>query len=45
MELKNNNLKDEIFLASKLNPVQLFFLIVKIEFKNEFFKLFFQLNA
>jgi len=43
MELKLTNPNGEIILARKLNYVKLFFWqIVKITFKNESYKLFFQ---
>jgi len=46
MGLKHNNSNGEIFLERKINLVKkLFFLIVKIAFKNEFYKLFFQKDA
>jgi len=46
MELKCTNPNVEIVLASKLNPVELsFWKIVKIAFRNESYKLFFQEDA
>jgi len=46
MGLKHYNPNGEIVLASKLNLVKQFFSkIVKIAFKNEIYKLFFQTNA
>jgi len=41
MELKHINPNGEVVLRGKLNHVELFFLIVKIVLKNEFYKLFF----
>jgi len=45
MELKYTNLNGEISLASRFNYIYDFFLIVKIEFRNESYKLFFQNDA
>jgi len=46
MELKHTNLNNEIVLVRGVNLVKLFFgKIVKIEFKNEFYKLLFQEDA
>jgi len=42
MELKRTNPNGDIVLESKLNHVELIFLIVRIAFKNESYKLFFQ---
>jgi len=45
MKLKCTNPYGEIVLAKKLNHVELFFLIVKNAFINEFYKIFFQEDA
>jgi len=45
MGLKYYNSSGEIVLASKINLVKHFFLIVKIAFRNESNKLFFQEEA
>ena len=46
MDSKHNNPNDEIFLARKLNLIKQFFgKIVKVAFRNESYKLFFQKDA
>jgi len=45
MELKCTNPNGEIVLARKINHVDLFLKIVKIAFRNESYKLFFQKDA
>jgi len=46
MELKHHNPSGEIVLTNKSNPFQKKqILIVKIAFKNKFYKLFFQEDA
>jgi len=46
MALKCTNSNGEIVVASKIIHVEIFFLkIVKIAFRNEFYKLFFQEDA
>jgi len=46
MELKCTNPNGEIVLANKLNHVELFFgKFVKIAFRNESYKLFFEKDA
>jgi len=45
MDLKYTDTNGEIILARKLNYVNLFFKIVKIELKNESYKLFFEEDA
>ncbi len=42
MELKCTNPNGEIVIEKKLNLMEFFFSIVKIAFKNESYKLFFQ---
>jgi len=46
MKLKCTNFNGKIFLARKINHVKLiFWKLVKIAFRNEFYKLFFQEDA